>query len=145
MRGFTRAKGSSKQPVRNDRRALCGNSFIVESERSKPRTMFLPRVSHDIHKFAAIAKRLQFVEGKKRSAREVGFHPKNTIKLDRVPDRFVNLKSKLRTIKNDGEHPFRTLVSLEERDGFFAHASGVLKQLQLFNQLISFVLPLSAI
>jgi len=42
-------KISCKQAVGNDRRALPGNTFVVESERAEARAMLLARVSDDVY------------------------------------------------------------------------------------------------
>ena len=62
-----------------------------------------------------------------------------------MPDGFVNLQSKLRAIENDVECAFWTLIRMMQSDGLFRNAAGVLDQFQFFDQLVAFVLPLSAI
>src|SRR5580693_168035 len=62
-----------------------------------------------------------------------------------MPNGFVNLQSKLRTIENNVEHARWTLLRVMQSDRFFRNAAGVLDQLQLFNQLVAFVLPLTPI
>src|SRR5262250_1544418 len=107
--------------------------------------MLLSRISNDIHQIAAVAKIAQLVEREEGSSSKIRFHPENTIQLDGMADRFVNLKPKLRAIENNGEHSFRTLIRFEQRDGFFPHAAGILNQLQLLNEFVSFVLPLPTV
>src|SRR5262249_30875075 len=51
---------------------------------------------------------------------------------------------KLRAFENYVEHAFRTLIRFVQSDGFFGNATRIFDQLQLFNELVSFVLPLSA-
>src|SRR6266702_3388176 len=48
-------------------------------------------IGNNIHQIAAVAKIAQLVEREKGSSGKIGFHPENTIKLDGMPDRFVNL------------------------------------------------------
>src|SRR5258708_25750227 len=67
------------------------------------------------------------------------------MEFDGMPDGFVNLQSKLRTIKNDVDHAFRALARVMQSDRLFRDAAGVLNQIQLFDQLVALVLPLSAI
>src|SRR5712691_2713232 len=62
-----------------------------------------------------------------------------------MADRFVDLQSKLRAVKDDVKRPFRTLVRMMQSNRFLRDAPGVLYQLQFFDQLVAFVLPLSAI
>ena len=57
----------------------------------------------------------------------------------------MNLQAKLRTIENDGENAFRTLLRLVQGHRFFADAPGVFDKLELMDQLVPFVLPLSAV
>src|ERR1700727_3855437 len=62
-----------------------------------------------------------------------------------MPNRFVNLQSELRTIKNDVERAGRSLIRMMQRDRLFGDAPRVLDQLQFFDQFIAFILPLPAI
>src|SRR5580700_10260361 len=60
-----------------------------------------------------------------------------------MPDRFVDLQSKLRTIENNVERAFGALLSFMQRNRLFRDAARVLNQPQLVDQLVAFVLPLS--
>src|SRR5438105_15494492 len=59
--------------------------------------------------------------------------------------RLVNLQPKLRTVENDVEFPFWTLISLMKGYGLLGNAPGVFYKLQFFDQLISLVLPLPTV
>ena len=122
-----------------------GNAFVVETERTKPRTVLLARICDHVHQVAAIAQRAQLVERQKRSAGEIRFHPQHAVEFDRMPDRFVNLQPQLRAIENDVELAFRTLIGMMQRHRLFGDPPGVFEQLQFIDQLISLVLPLPAI
>src|SRR6202453_2690036 len=61
-----------------------------------------------------------------------------------MPNRFMDLQSKLRTIQNQIESALRTLICLVQRDSLFGNLASILDEIRLFNELISFVLPLSA-
>ena len=58
--------------------------------------------------------------------------------------RFVNLQAELGAFQDDVEHAFGAMVGAMQRHGFFADAAGIFHQLQFFDQLITFVLPLPA-
>jgi hypothetical protein len=62
-----------------------------------------------------------------------------------MPDRLVNLQSQLRAIENDVEPAFRALLRMMQSNRFFGNTAGVLYEFQLFDQLVSLVLPLPAI
>ena len=62
-----------------------------------------------------------------------------------MADGFVNLQSQLRTIKDDIEPAFGTLIGVMQCNGFFRDATSVLQQLQFFDQFVSFILPLPAV
>src|SRR5205085_10559236 len=88
---LARTEIAREQAVGDDRRTLRRYAFIVETERSKPRTMLLPRIGNHVHKVAAIAQRAQLFEREKRSACEIRFHPQHAIEFNRMSHRLVNL------------------------------------------------------
>src|ERR1700722_738554 len=145
VRGFSRAEIPGEEPLRDDGRTLRRYAFVVEPERAQPRTVLLARVSHHIHQIAAIAQRTQLVDCEKGSAGEIRFHAEYAIQFNGVSDRFMDLQTELRAVKNHIEHAFGTLVGMMQRDRFFGDSPGVLHQLQLFNQLVALILPLPAI
>src|SRR5215831_10688158 len=111
MGGLARTQVSGEEAIGDDWSALCGDTFIIECKRAKTRTMLLPRIRYDVHKVAAVAQLSKLVKRKKRRASEIGFHPQHAVEFDRVPHRLVNLQPQLRTVENNGERPFRTLIS----------------------------------
>ena len=133
-----------KRPLRDDRRRLRRHAFIVIGEGPEPRSVFLPRVGHDVDQFAAVAQIAQLLESKKRSARKICFHAEHAIQFNRMPDGFVNLQAQLRSIQNDCGRAFRALVRMMQRDGLFRHAPRILHQFHFFDQFIAAVLPLPA-
>src|SRR5208282_5397302 len=137
VRGLARTEITGKQSVRDNRRALRRNSLIVEAKSAESRPMLLARVGNHIHHLAAVAKRTKLVEREKRRAGEVRLHAQHAIKLDGMPDRFVNLQPQLRTLKNNVEHTLGTLLRAMQSHGLFGNPPRVLDQLQLFNQFIS--------
>ncbi len=138
-------KISGEKPICDDRRALRRNSFFIEGKRPQPGPVLLPRVGHDIHQVAAIAQRPQLVESQKRGAGEIGFHTQHAVEFDRMPHRLMNLQPQLRAVEDDVVLALRSLIRLEQRDGFFAYPTRIFQQLQLADQFVSFVLPLPAI
>src|SRR5262249_43363569 len=96
------------------------------------------------YQFAAVLQSPQFLQSQERSAGEISLHAKNAVELDRVPDGFVNLQPELRAFEDNVESSLRTLVCLVQGYRFLADAPRILYQLQLINQLIALVLPLSA-
>src|SRR5437762_666554 len=61
-----------------------------------------------------------------------------------MPDRFVNLQPKLRTLQNYVEGSFGTLRGRVQRHRLFPNAPRILDQPELVNQFVTFVLPLAA-
>src|SRR5579884_1049875 len=55
----------------------------------------------------------------------------------------MNLKPKLRALKNNVKYALRALIGLVQGDSFFADAAGVFNELQLVYEFVSFVLPLA--
>src|ERR1035438_9893315 len=107
--------------------------------------MLLARIGNYVYQLAAVTQCAQFVEREERSTGEVRFHSQHAIEFDGMSDGFVNLQSELRAVENDVECAFGTLVGMMECYCFFRYAAGILQQLQFFDQLVPFVLPLSAI
>src|SRR5271170_3434307 len=62
-----------------------------------------------------------------------------------MPDRFMNLQPQLRAVENDVERAFRTLLRAMQRNRLFGDTARVLDQLQLIDQLVALVLPLSTV
>src|SRR5208282_557219 len=63
--GFARTEISSEASLRDNGRRLRGHTFVVIGESSQARSVFLPRIGHDVHQFAAVAQLSQFLESKK--------------------------------------------------------------------------------
>ena len=105
--------------------------------------MLLTRISDYVHQFAAVLQGAQFFQRQKRCSRKIGFHPQHAVKFNGMSDRFVNLQSELRALKNNVEHTLGTLISAVQGYRFFADPAGILDQLQFLNQLVALVLPLS--
>ena len=143
--GLSRREISSEQTVGNNGGALRGHAFLIEGERAEPRPVLLAGIGDHRDQFASVAELAQLVQRKKRCAGKVCFHPQNPIKFDGVSDGFMNLEPKLRTVEDNREHAFRTLLRLVQCYCFFADAPGVLQQLEFVNQLVALVLPLSAV
>src|SRR5260370_1443685 len=80
------AKISREQTIRNDRRTLRGNAFVVEAESSEPRPVLLARVGNNVDHLAAIAQSAQFVESQEGSTGEVCLHTQHTIEFDGMTD-----------------------------------------------------------
>src|SRR5207247_9762961 len=91
VRRLARAQISGEKAVGDNRSALCGHAFIVEGKGPESRPVVLASIGNNIHQIAAVAKIAQLVEREKGSSGKIRFHPENTIKLDGMPDRFVNL------------------------------------------------------
>src|SRR5580704_14880681 len=60
-----------------------------------------------------------------------------------MPNGFVNLQTQLRAVKNNVKPPFRALLRMMQSNRFLRDATGVLHEFQLFNEFVSFILPLS--
>jgi len=95
VRGLARTEISREQSVRDDRLALRGNAFIIEAKRSEPWSVLLARVRDHVYHLTSVAQRAQLVECQKRRTGEVRFHPQHAIEFNGMPNRFVNLQSKL--------------------------------------------------
>ena len=63
VRRLARAQISRKQSIRNNGRALCLDSLVIESKRSQSRPMLLPRIGNYVHQIAAITQCSQLVQG----------------------------------------------------------------------------------
>src|SRR5258708_32634782 len=105
--------------------------------------MLLAGIGNHIDQVTAIAKSAQLVDSEEGRTRKIGLHAEDAVEFDRMSDGFVNLQAKLRAVKNNVEHAFGRLICLMKRYGFFGNAPRVVDQLQLFDQFVAFVLPLS--
>ena len=86
-------------------------------------------VDVDVYHLTAVAEGAQLVEREERRTGKVRFHAQHAIKLYRMPDRFVDLQAKLRTVENDIECAFRALIRMMQSNRFFRNAAGVLHKL----------------
>src|SRR5581483_12135637 len=60
-----------------------------------------------------------------------------------MSNRLVNLQRQLRALEDDVERALRTLLRLVQRYTFLGDAACILQQLELVDQFVAFVLPLS--
>ena len=81
------------RPLRDDRRALRGNAFVVEREGAQARAVLLARIGDDVDEVAAVTQRAQLIQREERRAGKIGFHAQHAIELDRMADGFVDLQA----------------------------------------------------
>ena len=72
--GFAIAQVAGEKAVRDDRRALRRNAFVVVSERAEAGTVFEARVGHHVDDVRAVFQFAQLVHSQKTHAREIRFH-----------------------------------------------------------------------
>src|SRR2546423_1499775 len=95
VRRLPRTQVSGKKPLRNDRNALRGYAFIIESKRTQAGPMLLPGIGDYIHQIASITQRTQLLERQKRSSRKVRFHSQHAIQFDGMSDGLMDLQAQL--------------------------------------------------
>ena len=99
--------------------------------------MFEPRVGDHVHDLGAVLQLAQLLGSEKTHPREIRFHSEDTVELDGMPDRFVNLQAKLRAAEDDRALSLRALRGGVQRDTFFGDARCVADEVERFDQLVA--------
>jgi hypothetical protein len=76
-----------------------------------------PRIRHHIDDAGSVFQAIQLIERQKTGARKVGFLAEYAIKLDGMPDGFVNLQAELAAAENQRSDFLRALRGGVQRGG----------------------------
>src|SRR6202041_424932 len=90
---FAATEVPGEQAVGDDRRALRRKTLVVVGKRAQTRPVLQARVGDYVDDVGAVLQFAQFLCGQEAHAREIRFHPEDTVKFDRVADGFVNLQA----------------------------------------------------
>src|SRR5207248_4429 len=124
--------------------ALRGNPFVVVSKSAQALAVIKPRVSDDVHDGRGVLKFVQLIESQKARAGEIGFLAEDTVQLDGVANRFVNLQAELAGTQDKRADFFRALRGRMERGGFFGDDGSISHQIERIDEFISLESMLAA-
>src|SRR5712664_1715707 len=144
VRRFAIRKIAAELSIFNDLRALRGNTFVVVSKSAESLTVIEPRVRDNVHNARSVFQLVQLVERQKTRAGEIRFLAKNSIQLDGMADRFVDLQAELAAAEDEGADLFGALRRGMKRNGFFRDDRRVFYQIERFNQFVTLQRMLAA-
>src|SRR5258708_6527338 len=144
VRRFAIRKIAAELPIFNDVRALRGNTFVVVHKGAESLTVVEPGVRDDVHDARSVFQLVQLVERQKTCAGEIRFLTKNTVQLDGMADRFVDLQPELAAAEDEGADLFRALRSGMKRDDLFRDDRRVFHQIERFNEFVTLQRMLAA-
>src|SRR3984957_10760790 len=128
MRRLTIRKIPAKLALLDDVGALCRHTFVIVGKATKSRPVLESRIGHDVDDVRAVPQFVQLIECEKTRAGEIRFLAKHAIKLNRMPDRLMNLQTKLAATKNQGACCLRRVRRRMERTSFLSDARRIFDQ-----------------